>query len=69
MIQDKAQFREWLRNEMIICKNCGIVYLTEYIELRRNLSEDAKDAETERQVDQEKENQAEPEITWVPAFL
>lgn len=65
----KQQFKEWLRNEMFICKNCGIVYLTEYQELRRNLSEEARDADIERGIDQEIEDQAEPEIHWEPAFL
>jgi hypothetical protein len=66
---NKNQLREWLKNELLICKRCNIVYLTEYAELRRNLSMEARDAEIERGIDQELEDQAEPEIHWEPAFL
>ncbi len=69
MIQNKAQFQEWFENEMIICVNYGIVYLKDFKELRKNISEEAHDKEIERGIDQELENKAEPEIEWVPAFL
>jgi hypothetical protein len=66
MIQNKQQFRERLRNEILLCKRCGIVYLAEYAALRKNLSEEALDAEVERQVNLEKE--AESKVEWEPAF-
>lgn len=69
MIQDKAQFQEWIRNEMFLCEHEGIVYLTEYARVRRNVSEQAQDEETERQIDQEQEEGAEPPIHWEPAFI
>ncbi len=65
---NKAQFQEWFENEMILCVNHGIITLSDYMSRRKEIGEEARDAEIERGIDQELENKAEPDLFWEPAF-